>query len=146
MFFLKDLPQAETVAGYTGSLSDARTVVDELTALRRASLMLRALEQYFSAHGLSQQKFLILIVIDREQDRDSLRLSEIAQRLDVSKPVLHRTLRAMVAGGLLVARPDPEDGRAEQIGLTPAGQTLLQQVLPGYFDILLKGPEAAGHA
>ena len=95
------------------------------------------------AHGLSQQKFLIMIVIDREQERTSLRLSEIAERLDVSKPVLHRTIKAMIAADLLTSRPDPADGRSDQIQMTPQAKDMLAQIMPGYFEILLGADRAS---
>ncbi|CUH76084.1 homoprotocatechuate degradation operon regulator, HpaR [Tritonibacter multivorans] len=137
MFFLKTLPSLDMVRGYTGDAGAAETVLDALGMLRRASLLLRDIEQYFARHGLSQQKFLIMVVIDREPDRNSLRLSEIANRLDVSKPVLHRTIKAMTAADLLMSKPDPKDGRSDLIQLTPQAKDLLTQIMPGYFEILL---------
>lgn len=133
MFFLRALPDAATVEGYTGRPDTAETVCAALSMMRRASLLIRRLEKYFARHGLSQLKFLILIVIDREPDRESLRLAEIAERIDVSKPVLHRTIKALTASGLLVAKTDETDRRAEQIFLTPEGRRMLAAILPGYF-------------
>lgn len=144
MFFLKTLPSLEMVRGYTGDGAAAQGVLEALSMLRRASLLLRRIEHYFAGHGLSQQKFLIMVVIDREPERDSLRLSEIAQRLDVSKPVLHRTVKAMVASGLLEVAPDPNDGRAELIRLSDAACGLLAEIMPGYFEILLEVENDAG--
>ena len=138
MFFLKTLPSLEMVQGYTNDGAAAETVLDALGMLRRASLLLRRIEQYFANHGLSQQKFLIMVVIDREPERTSLRLSEIAERLDVSKPVLHRTIKAMIAAGLLASRPDPNDGRSDLIQLTTQAKDLMAQIMPGYFEILLE--------
>ena len=73
--------------------------------------MIRKLERYFAGHGLSQLKFHVMIVIDREPEHDSLRQSDIAERIDVSKPVLHRTIGALVDAGLRCAVnpvPSPE--------------------------------------
>ena len=142
MFFLKTLPSLEMVQGYTKNGAAAETVLDALGMLRRASLLLRRIEQYFANHGLSQQKFLIMVVIDREPERTSLRLGEIAERLDVSKPVLHRTIKAMIAADLLASQPDPDDGRSDLIQLTTQAKDLLAQIMPGYFEILLETESA----
>ena len=94
MFFLKELPTKAMLDKYTGDLtSDEKTSITEaLGIMRQASLLVRNIETYFSSHDLSQLRFLILIVIDREPDRTSLYAHEIASRLDVSRPVLTLSL------------------------------------------------------
>jgi DNA-binding MarR family transcriptional regulator len=81
-------------------------------------------------------KFHILIVIDREPETDSLRQSEINQRLDVSKPVLHRTVASLLDEGLLVRSEDTEDSRAHRLALTDAGKAMLAAILLGYFETI----------
>ena len=75
-------------------------------------------------------------MIDREPDTDSLRQSEINQRLDISKPVLNRTVTALLKEGLLKRRDDPEDSRAHLLALTDKGKTVLAAILPGYFETI----------
>jgi len=96
----------------------------------------RQLETYFNSQGLSQLKFHILIVIDREPDRTSLRQSEINQRLDVSKPVLHRTTTALTKDGYLRSLNDPDDSRAHLLELTDVGRIKLEGLLPAYFQLI----------
>lgn len=136
MFFLKALPTLQMVSAYTGSEEDAEIISSALVMMRKASLLIRDVEKYFAEHGLSQLKFLILIVIDREPGRDSLRHSEIAERLDVSKPVLHRTVKTLVEMGFLQQTADETDRRAEHLSVTDAGAARLSAVLPGYFDLI----------
>lgn len=136
MFFLKQLPAQATISRFTGSPERAAVVDQSLQRMRSASLLIRKIEQYFTAHGLSQLKFLILMVIEREPDRESLRASEIVERLDVSKPVLHRTIQALIAADMMDAQSDPDDKRAEQLFLTEKGRALLIDLLPGYFAII----------
>ncbi|WP_299850914.1 MarR family transcriptional regulator [uncultured Roseovarius sp.] len=123
------------IDGYVSQtgVGDVDTVARALSMMREASQLERLLDAYFSSHNLSQLKFHILIVIDREPDKDSLRQSEINQRLDVSKPVLHRTVTSLLKSGLLVCRDDPEDSRAHRLALTDEGKTMLAAILPGYF-------------
>lgn len=144
MFFLQDLPTRQMIDGYVSQAKtgDAATIAQALAMMRQASQLVRRLDAYFLRHNLSQLKFLILVVIDREPERTSLRQSEINARLDVSKPVLHRTVAALMAADFLVRLEDGRDGRAHLLALTPKGAEKLAQVLPGYFDVITGFMEA----
>lgn len=135
MFFLRELPTRRMIDGYVtktgaGNVDD---VAQALSMMREASRLNRLLDTYFNTHGFSQLKFLILVVIDREPDVDSLRQSEINQRLDVSKPVLHRTVSSLLKTGLLVRSEDVKDSRAHLLALTDEGKGKLAEILPDYF-------------
>ena len=138
MFFLKELPTRSMVEGYAAKHDslDVSAVQDALGFMRRASLMVRRLEAYFAEHGLSQLRFLVLIVIDREPERETLGIGEITDRLDVSKPVMTRTIARLVEGGLIAVEPDPNDARGKVVRLTAAGRAKLADVLPNYFVLL----------
>lgn len=138
MFFLKDLPTHEMVERYAGDYDAARPddVLSTLTRMREASLLLRRLETYFAEHGLSQLRFLIMIVIDREPERDELSLSELAERLDVSRPVLTRTVKSLDEEGLIALCGSETDRRRKTLSLTGAGKERLRALLPDYFRIL----------
>lgn len=137
MFFLKDLPTRRMIESYSGHYdTDPETIRDGLTLLRRASLLIRRLDAYFAQHGFSQLRFLFLIVIDRETDRDSLTVGEITERLDVSGPVVARTLRMLLDDGLVTKMTDEDDSRIRHIALTPEGRDRLTAILPGYFRII----------
>lgn len=137
MFFLKELPSQQMVASYAEAYgADPAHVTGALIMMRRASLLIRRLDSYFATHGLSQLRFLVLIVIDREPDRQSLTPVEIAQRIDVSKPVMTRTLQSLQKDGLISIAASPTDGRSKEAALTPEGRQRLQDALPGYFRIL----------
>ncbi|WHI44632.1 MarR family transcriptional regulator [Microbulbifer sp. VAAF005] len=140
MFFLKELPSQQMVEGYSKrfSVKDPAAVQGALTMMRDASLLLRELESYFSEHGTSQLRFLVMIVIDREPQRDTLLASEIAERIDVSRPVMTRTLKSMVEDELIVMEADSSDGRAKCVALTKSGKQFLQKILPRYFKTISK--------
>ena len=135
MFFLKELPTRQMLAAYQKRFPAMRidTVESALRLLRQASLLLRILDAYFAKHNLSQLRFLILVVIDREIDRDGLMASEIAARLDVSRPVMARTLKTLSDDELLDFDEHDADGRAKLIRLTSKGRRTLREVLPGYY-------------
>ena len=79
MFFLKELPSRQMVDGYADQFADVDVdrVLDALRLMRRASLLIRELEAYFARHDLSQLRFLMMILIDREPERNCLAASEM---------------------------------------------------------------------
>ncbi len=135
MFFLKELPSQEMVCGYVDQIEgvEPSSVTNALLMMRQASVLVRRLETYFSTYQLSQLRFLVLMVIDREIERRSLSAVDIIERLDVSKPVMTRALQRLIKDGLVVSSLDKDDGRAKQISLTQDGRDLLAEMLPGYF-------------
>ncbi|GLH71665.1 hypothetical protein GETHLI_01670 [Geothrix limicola] len=138
MFFLKDLPSRTTLEAYRERFTamDVDKVDEALHMLRKASLLMRELEEYFASRGLSQLRYLILVVLDREFERDGLLASEVAERLDVSRPVMTRTLQALVEEGLLTLQTHDQDLRAKQVRLTRKGRAKLHQALPGYYRLI----------
>ncbi|WP_298918296.1 MarR family transcriptional regulator [uncultured Algimonas sp.] len=143
MFLLKVLPARHMVERYVDELGvngsgagDPDMILSALDMMRSASLLIRKVERHFSMHGLSQLKFVILVVIDRERHEAGLRHADVAARIDVSQPVLSRTIRALVEGGLVAQTPDPSDARVQRLRLTAAGRDRLHAALPDYFDII----------
>lgn len=58
-------------------------------------------------------------------DRDGTRLTAIAARAGMTKPSMMELIGQAEAPGLVVRRPDPDDGRARIVFFTPAGLKLL---------------------
>src|SRR2546422_9238173 len=52
-------------------------------------------------------------------EEDGLRLSELAARSRLSKQAMTTLVRTLEARRLIVRRPDPDDGRAARVCLTP---------------------------
>lgn len=137
MFFLRELPTQQMLQNYRDRFPDmeCRPVEDALRLLRHGSLLMRELDAYFAAHALSQTRFLVLIVIDREPERDGLFPSEIADRLDVSRPVVTETIRTLEKAGLLCIQ-GAKDRRTKRVCLTADGRAALSDLLPGYFALM----------
>jgi len=138
MFFLKDLPTQDMLQGYQARFvnMDAPTVEAALKLLRRASLLLRALETYFAEHDLSQTRFLILVLLDRDPTVDGLSATEISEKLDISKPIVTNTLKALAREGFIRVTDNEDDRRARWITLTRKGRARLRALLPGYFETI----------
>ncbi|MCB4379623.1 MarR family transcriptional regulator [Synechococcus sp. MU1644] len=141
MFFLKELPSRDMIEGVMAEVDGVAPdrVRDVLQRLRAASVLLRDIEAFLRGHGLSQTQFLSLMMIVREPDRNSLSAAEIAERLDVSKPVLSKAIASLMDKGLLApATKQPADQRQKQLSLTEKGHGVFAGVLPGYFALLHK--------
>ncbi|WP_211236335.1 MarR family transcriptional regulator [Desulfovibrio inopinatus] len=115
---------------------DTAATKDALHMMRNASLLLRELEAYFRSQQLSQTRFLILIILDREPERDAMSAKDILQRLDVSKPVLTTTLQSLSKAGFITIDKAERDSRSLDIRLTSQGKHKLKSLLPGYFSII----------
>ena len=57
-----------------------------------------------------------------------VRPTELAEQIGISKQAMNDLLRQMEAKGYLELRPDPSDGRARLITLTPRGSELMELV------------------
>jgi len=138
MFFLKELPTHQMLEKYQKRFPkmNVESVETALHLLRNASLLMRELDTYFASQKLSQLRFLILIVLDRESSSNGLMASEIAARLDVTRPLTTRTLQTLKEDGLLKFAVHSEDGRAKLVTLTTKGRHILNKVLPGYYCVI----------
>lgn len=138
MFFLKELPSREMMERYGSHYPemDVNAVGDALIMMRRASLLIRDLEAYFVHFDLSLLRFLILIIIDREPGKGALTMGEIKERVDVSKPVMTRTIKTLDSDGLIAVSLGGADRRSKLVLLTESGKHTLDRVLPGYFELI----------
>lgn len=138
MFFLKELPSRQILESYHDRFPEMNVgaVESALLLMRRASHLIRALDAYFATHDFSQLRFLICIVIDREPNAEGLTASQIIEKLDVSKPVMTRTVQSLVSAGLVVFTEHEWDRRAKVVALTPEGRDRINSILPGYYALI----------
>lgn len=138
MFFLKELPTKQMIESYAikHPMKSVSSVETALLMMRRGSLLVRKIEAYFSSYDTSQLRFLILIVIDREPEKKSLFVNEISERIDVSRPVITRTLQRLRDDKLITMKNDNSDGRSKQVSLTVKGRKFLKEILPGYYTVI----------
>jgi len=138
VFFLKELPTRETLERYHERFPGMRpdVVMEALQLMKKGSLLIRSLDEYFTRHGFSQLRYLILVVIDREPDRDEMTVTELAAKLDVSKPVMTRTLKGLIEDGLIDVSVGADDRRVKPVRLTLAGRDKLAAILPGYYETI----------
>ena len=62
-------------------------------------------------------------------DFDGTRITELAERLDISKQAVSQLVDELAAAGLLSREADPADGRAKLVRFTPLGLRRIQEGL-----------------
>ena len=135
MFYLRDLPDDNTLNEFAERYSnmDVSAVKACLVLLRAGSDLLTGFETMLSRHGLSQGRFLILIVIYRTPD-ESVSPSELAEKVGVTRATMTGLLDGLERDELIIRHAHPDDRRKICIRLTRNGIATLQQMLPDYYD------------
>lgn len=66
-------------------------------------------------------------IIDHLAESPGCGIQEIARELDLATPTVSISVRQLEEKGLLARQPDPDDGRAVQLFLTPEGEAFHQR-------------------
>lgn len=87
------------------------------------------LERTMKQHGLLTVHYSILVALSAAPD-DTMRLSELAERANVSQSRLTHRLRTLVGRGDVSITGDVDDRRGKHATLTAAGRRRLETVAP----------------
>ena len=101
---------------------DVDALLDEFDALlfRFARAVGSHAEGHEGAPPLSPPQYMVLRALQRS---GSMRVSDVASHLGVTNPAASMLLQAMSEQGLVDREPDPTDGRATLLSLSPQGHT-----------------------
>jgi DNA-binding MarR family transcriptional regulator len=134
MFFLRDLPTdrnlREFSARYPNMNPSALKTCAEL--MRTGSDLLAAFETILGRSGLSQGRFLTLIVMNRTPD-EAITPSILAQKLGVTRATMTGLLDGLQKEGLIARQALAEDRRKVGVHLTAKGRRILDNILPDYY-------------
>ena len=135
MFYLKDLPDDATLKEFSERYlnMDISAVKACLVLLRAGSDLLTGFETMLSRHGLSQGRFLILIVLYRTPD-EAVSPSELAEKIGVTRATMTGLLDGLERDELIKRYAHPEDRRKISIRLMEKGIETLQHMLPDYYE------------
>jgi DNA-binding MarR family transcriptional regulator len=101
-----------------------------------SSLLQHAVDQQLRDEGgLSYTQFQILAVLGETPD-GRRRMTDIADRLVHSRSGLTYQVAQLAKAGLVGRAPSSADERSVIVSLTPKGQALLGQVLPGHVEVV----------
>lgn len=101
-----------------------------LTVVQRA---FPEIERDLRAHDLLSVHYHILVTLSAAPDH-SMRLSELADRADLSPSRLTHRIKTLVDGGEVEICQDPADGRAKQATLTADGLRRLEAIAPHHVE------------
>jgi DNA-binding MarR family transcriptional regulator len=97
------------------------------------------LAERFAAHGYSEVRPAYGSLLVPLFEEDGLRLGELARRARLAKQTMTTMVRLLERDGLVTRAPDPADGRAWLVHLTPRArrfQPVAAEVLRGIEDDL----------
>ncbi|OQR62085.1 MarR family transcriptional regulator [Streptomyces maremycinicus] len=83
--------------------------------------------------GMTHADYSLLAYLSAAPE-GTLGMSELAQRLKITRSRLTHAVNRLREAGLVDRREDPADGRGQLAFLTDRGRTLLEEVAPGHVE------------
>ena len=139
MFFLKDLPIDISLQEFSKRFSNMNPSALKICAelMRTGSGLLAAFETVLGKYGVSQGRFLVLIVMNRNPEVD-INPSILAKKLGVKKATMTGLLDGLEKENLVERVADRQDRRKIGVRLTAKGLQLLDKMLPDYYRHMAK--------
>ena len=139
MFYLRDLPTDPTLEEFAKRYPDLdpSALKTCVVLLRTGSDLLTAFETILGKHGLSQGRFLTLIVMNRTPNK-AINPSTLAEKVGVKRATMTGLLDGLERKGLVKRLAHPEDRRKVSIRLTDTGRQVLDEMLPDYYSRIAK--------
>jgi DNA-binding MarR family transcriptional regulator len=108
-------------------LDEALLVAEFRTALRR---FLRSSELTARAHGLTPQRYLLLLMIKGAPDRsERATVTQLSQRLHLAQNSVTELVARSVEAGLVEREPSPDDARVSYLRVSAEGERRLRDTL-----------------
>jgi len=134
MFFLKDLPTDRNLRDFSARYPNMNPSALKTGAelMRTGSNLLAAFEMILNRSGLSQGRFLTLIVMNRTPE-EAINPSSLAHNLGVTRATMTGLLDGLEKKGLIERRTHAADRRKVGVLLTASGRRTLENILPDYY-------------
>jgi DNA-binding MarR family transcriptional regulator len=111
-------------------LADLTPEIDQchcFTVRKAARRVSRLYEDILQPTGLRITQFLILAVLAKVAGAS---VNELAERLDLERTAMGKTLGPLERDGLIQIAPSPVDGRSRIIKLTSKGNRVFEEAVP----------------
>ncbi|HUV17807.1 MAG TPA: MarR family transcriptional regulator [Ilumatobacteraceae bacterium] len=116
-------------------MATAWLTTEEMTAWRTYvetySDLIAAIEHDLAEHDLTLGDYQVFVYLSEAPDR-SMRMCDLAERLQLSPSGLTRRLDGLVKAGFVTREPAIDDRRVMLATLTPAGFAALEQAAPDH--------------
>jgi DNA-binding MarR family transcriptional regulator len=106
-----------------------------LNLLRAGDEVYKKVETFFTEHGMTPGRFTVLMLLfDKIAGVSMPRTpAELAEKAGVARATMTGLVDTAERDGLVTRKHDSSDRRMMLIHLTPKGQAILEEMLPGYF-------------
>jgi homoprotocatechuate degradation regulator HpaR len=98
-----------------------------IALLRVREKVMERFRPVLQRHGVTEQQWRVLRVLDEAAGLD---MGALAEAANILGPSLSRMTKGLEARGLIATRRDEKDGRRAILGLTEAGADLIRAVAP----------------
>jgi DNA-binding MarR family transcriptional regulator len=134
MFFLRDLPKYDAIRTRAARYPevDPAAIESFLTLLRVGSDVLAAFEKYLAKHHISQGRFTVLMVLNRNPEV-GLNPSDLAAKCGVTRATMTGLLDSLERKRLIRRESDQADRRTVLVRLNDKGIDLLEGMLHDYY-------------
>jgi len=134
MFLLRDLPKYETIRQHSERYPqiDPRAVEAFLVLLRTATDTLDAFDAHLHRLGMSQGKFTVLMLLNRNPER-GVNPSELAEKAGVTRATMTGLLEGLEREKMISRQGDRSDRRRAVVRLTTSAREFLDGMLPDYY-------------
>lgn len=134
MFYLLDQPTEDEFQNLARRYKEMEpaSVKATVTFLKTGSDALTGFEKMLNKYGLSQGRFLVLIVMNRQPDEYTTP-SILARKIGVTRATMTGLIAGVVKDGLVKRYADSSDRRQQNLKLTGKGISLLENLLPDYW-------------
>jgi len=139
MFYLLDQPTGEEFQNLARRYKEMEpsSVKAAVTLLKTGSDVLTGFEKMLKGYGLSQGRFLILIVMNRQPDKLTTP-SILAEKIGVTRATMTGLIEGLVKDGFIKRYSHDSDRRKQNLKLTDGGRNLLENLLPDYWSRIYK--------
>ena len=134
LLMLKDLPRFDCLLEAAERIPSLDPTASEafLHLLHTGDTVFGAKSDFLAAHGLSQGRFSVLMLLHHRRAEPSTP-AELADQAAVTRATMTGLIDTLEKDQLVVREPDENDRRAVFVRLTKKGATLMNAVVPKYF-------------
>lgn len=150
LLMLKDLPRYECLLGAAKTFPDLDPSACEvfLHLLRAGDEAFALAEKNFHAHGISQGRFGVLMLLFNSGKRSAEAVAgecfpvgprtpaELAEAAGVTRATMTGLIDTLERDGFVTRESDPNDRRMMTVRLTPKAEQFLHGMLPGHFQLM----------
>ncbi|HSX73357.1 MAG TPA: homoprotocatechuate degradation operon regulator HpaR, partial [Shinella sp.] len=98
-----------------------------IALLRAREAVMSHFRPILADHDVTEQQWRVIRVLSEAGTLDA---TEVAEKAFILAPSLTRMLRSLEERGLITRHKDKEDGRRVLLRLAPAGQAVIDEVMP----------------